>query len=269
MVASSPQSISNNLPGPVPDGNGVMMYNYGEPIGVVYNPTVVAAFGLQYNDNYRQTGDVQARQLLINTADWLMKNAVRKEGGRYSLWEYGFKWKWYGGIEPPYSSALAQAEGINVLMLANEITGHNCYLSEARKAFGSFLVDYDQGGVASDEGRDSIFLQLLAKPGFAKTYVLNGHTNSLIHIWKYYHYTHDYRALIVFGKGVHWLVADDHLQKYYTGDWSYYDQMSNRAQENYHHGHIDQLSKLYEITEEQLLREYSDKFSACVGKARR
>jgi hypothetical protein len=91
------------------------------------------------------------------------------------------------------------------------MTGDERYLAEAKRAFGAFMVNYDDGGVASDEGRDSLFLQLLAKPGFQKTYVLNGHTNSLLFIWKYYEYTLDYRALIVFGKGVNWLVSN--LQK--------------------------------------------------------
>ncbi|UVS67852.1 D-glucuronyl C5-epimerase family protein [Nitrososphaera viennensis] len=249
---------------PVPDENGVMMYDYGGSIGVVYNPKVVTAYGLQYHDSYRRTGDPQARRNLINTANWLLEHAKEKGDGKCSLWEYGFKWGWYGGVEPPYTSALAQAEGVNVLLLAHEITGRDRYLAEARRAFGAFLVDYDDGGVASDEGRDSIFLQLLAKPGFQKTYVLNGHTNSLIYVWKYHQYTRDYRALIVFGKGVNWLTVDGNLQKYYTGDWSYYDQMGNRAKDNYHQGHIAQLGKLYEITGEPVLKEYCDKFAACV-----
>lgn len=51
--------------------------------------------------------------------------------------------------------------------------------------------------------------------------MLNGHTNSLLFIWKCYEYTHDYRALIVFGKGINWLVGS--LEKY-GDEWSYYDQ---------------------------------------------
>ncbi|AIF82856.1 D-glucuronyl C5-epimerase [Candidatus Nitrososphaera evergladensis SR1] len=269
MATSERRTGGNNSRGPVPDENGVMMYDYGGSTGIVYNPTVVATYGLQYHDSYQRTGDPQARQNLINTADWLLEHAKEQKYkcSKYSLWQYGFRWGWYGGVDPPYASALAQAEGINVLLLANEMTGgggHDRYVAEAKRAFGAFLVDYDDGGVTSDEGRDSIFLQLLAKPGFQKTYVLNGHLNSLIQVWKYYQYTRDYRALIVFGKGVNWLTADGNLQKYYTGDWSYYDQMGNRAQDNYHRGHISQLGKLYEITGEPVLKEYCDRFAACI-----
>jgi len=242
----------------IPDENGVMMYDYGGSIGAVYNPKVVAQQGIKNYDNYQLTGDPQALQNFISAADWLLAHSVSK--GNYSVWEYDFRWKSYGGIEPPYASALAQAEGAYVLAQAHNVTGDERYLAEAKRAFGAFMVDYEAGGVASDEGRDSLFLQLLAKPGFKKTYVLNGHTNSLLFIWKYYEYTRDYRALIVFGKGVNWLTGN--LYKYDAGDWSYYDQEGNRARDNYHQGHIAQLQKLYEITGEPVLKEYSDRFAA-------
>ena len=247
---------------PIFDNKGVMMYDYGGSVGKVYNPKVVAQHGIQNYDNYQATGDSQSRQNFINAADWLVENAADR--GNYSIWEYDFKWGSYGGVEPPYTSALAQAEGVYVLALAHNMTGDGRYLAEAKRAFGSFLVDYEDGGVASEEGRDSIFLQLLAKPGFQKTYVLNGHTNSLVYIWKYHEYTHDYRALIVFGKGINWLLGN--LQKYDTGEWSYYDQTGTKARDNYHQGHIIQLGKLYAITGEPALKQYSDRFASYAGQ---
>ena len=44
----------------------------------------------------------------------------------------------------------------------------------------AFFVDYDSGGLTTVEAHDgsSIFMQILAKPGFVKTYVLNGHTQA-------------------------------------------------------------------------------------------
>jgi heparosan-N-sulfate-glucuronate 5-epimerase len=259
MVAMSGLNAAGE---PVPDENGVMMYSYGGSVGTVYNPKVVAQHGIKNYENYEETGDAQARQNFINAADWLAGHAADR--GNYSIWEYDFKWSSYGGVEPPYASALAQAEGVYVLAMAHSMTGDVRYLAEAKKAFGAFMADYEDGGVASDEGRDSVFMQLLAKPGFEKTYVLNGHTNSLLYIWKYYEYAHDDRALIVFGKGVNWLI--DNVQKYDSGEWSYYDQKGNRARDNYHQGHIVQLGKLYDITGEPALKEYSDRFASYGGQ---
>jgi hypothetical protein len=252
----SPVSTNGEM---VADENGVAKYDYKGSIGLVYNPKVVAAHGIQYHRAYTETGDSLARQHLVNTADWLVKNASDK--GSYSVWEYNFKWQSYGGIAPPYTSALAQAEGIYALILAHNATGNAQYLEAAKKAFGAFMVDYELGGVASQEGPDASFLQLLAKPGLEKTYVLNGHTNALLFIWKYYEYTHDYRALIVFGKGINWLVTGN-LEKYDSGDWSYYDQMGTRARASYHDSHSIQLESLYGITGEPVLREYAEKFAA-------
>lgn len=247
---------------PVPDEKGVVMYDYGGSVGAVYNPKVVAQYGIMNYNNYGETGDLQARQDFVNAANWLVENAV--DMGNYSIWQYYFRWSSYGGVEPPYASALAQAEGVYVLAMAHNMTGNERYLAEAKRAFGAFMVDYEEGGVASDEGRDSLFLPILAKPKLQKIYVLNGHTNSLFFIWKYYEYTHDYRALIVFGKGINWLLGN--LQKYDSGDWSYYDQMNTKARHNYHQAHIVQLGRLYDITGEPLLKQYSERFASYAGQ---
>lgn len=53
----------------VPDGNGVMMYDYGGSIGAVYNPKVVAQQGIQNYNSYQLAGDPQARQNFISAAN--------------------------------------------------------------------------------------------------------------------------------------------------------------------------------------------------------
>jgi len=98
----------------VHDDKGVIVYNYnGVQRNKVYNPLFVAIGGLKYYSGYEDHGDKQSKQYFINTADWLINNT--KDKGRYSLWEYNFPWSSYGWISPPYSSALAQAQGLKVL----------------------------------------------------------------------------------------------------------------------------------------------------------
>ncbi len=137
----------------VPVENGVMMYDYGGSIDTVYNPKAVAQHGILNYDSYQLTGDPQARQNFISAANWLLAQSV--DMGNYSLWEYDFRWKSYGGVESPYASTLAQAEGIYVLVRAHNITSDECDIAGAEKAFGAFMVDHESGGVASDEGRDN------------------------------------------------------------------------------------------------------------------
>jgi hypothetical protein len=233
-----------------------MMYDYGGKTGRVYNPNVLGLEGARYYYNYQATRNPESRQKFLNTADWFIEHST--DNGDYSLWEYSFDWPYYRGFEAPYSSALAQARGIDVLVKAYDETGNEAYLVEARKAFGSFMVEYEDGGVASKEGDDSIFLQILAKPGAPKTYVLNGHTKSLLLIKEYHEYTSDYRAMLVFGKGMTWLL--ENLPRYDTGAWSYYDLMGTVAAKSYHHGQTKQIGQLYDVTGEPLLKKYHSRF---------
>ena len=138
------------------------------------------------------------------------------------------------------------------------MTKNEKYLIEANNALGAFLVDYENGGVVSNEDGNSLFLHLLVKPGFQKIYVLNGHTWSLLLLWNYYQQTQDPAVKAIFDKGIKWLT--ENLWKYDTGSWSNYDQMENLSLPEYHILHITQLANLYEITGEQIFKEYSDRF---------
>jgi hypothetical protein len=139
---------------PVPNDNGVIMFNYRGLKHSVYNPLILASWGLSYFTEYENTGDNQSKEYFINTANWLADNAKDKEeqeepgggqgGGRYSIWEYDFTWPWYGGITPPYYSAYTQAVGIVVLAHAYDLTNNETYIDKAHKAFQALLVDYDR-----------------------------------------------------------------------------------------------------------------------------
>jgi len=241
------------------DENGVLTVDYHGVQRKVYNPLTVASGGLSYYADYVKGIDKeQSKNKFISSGDWLVKNANNK--GEYSLWEYEYPWRFYGWISPPYSSALAQAKGLQVLTLAYELTGNEKYLDVAKKIIRSFLVDYDEGGFVTYEGigNNSLFLHILAKPNFQKTYVLNGHTQSLLSIWSYYEKTKDPVAKIIFDKGINYL--KENLAKYDTGYWSYYDLMENWTMRDYQKGQVQQLKSLYQISKEPILKNYADRF---------
>jgi D-glucuronyl C5-epimerase C-terminus len=252
---------------PEPDENGVMISNYHGVQRKVYNPLITANGGLlYYRDLENSVNTEESRQYFLNTADWLVENSINKtnklgSGEEYAIWEYDFPWRFYGWVEPPYYSALAQAESIYVLSLAFDLTNDERYLMTAKKAMKAFFIGYDAGGLATEETHDgsSIFLQILAKPGFVKTYVLNGHTQALIFLWRYYELTNDVNAKIIFEKGINYL--KDSLWRYDTGLWSSYDLMENLATVEYHKAEISQLKELYDITGEDIFNEYADRFA--------
>ena len=156
--------------------------------------------------------------------------------------------------------------GIDVLARAYDLTNNVTYLDEANKAFQALLLNYDNGGVTTieDKNGDLLFFHELAKPGFQKTYILNGQTGALLHIWEYYEITNNPAAKLIFDKGINYLKHN--LWKYDTGTWSRYDlkpigQIENLASMDYQKIHIDHLNKLYDITGEPILKEYADKFN--------
>lgn len=249
-----------------PDDNGVIISNYHGVQRKVYNPLISANGGLlYYRDLENFVNTEKSKQYFINTANWLVENSINKTDElrsreEYAVWEYDFPWRFYGWVEPPYYSALAQAESIYILALAFDLTNDEKYLLTASKAMKAFLVDYDAGGLATVETNDgsSIFLQILAKPGFVKTYVLNGHTQALIFLWHYYEMTNDSSAKVIFDKGVNYLRGN--LWRYDTGTWSSYDLLENLATLEYHKAEISQLEELYDITGDNVFKAYADRF---------
>lgn len=251
--------ITTSFAEPVPDDKGIIMFNYHGVQRKVYNPLNVATGGLYYLSMYESTGDKQYKKYFFNTANWLINNAEDRGGGKYVVWEYHFPWRYYGWIQSPYISSLAQATATMVLAHAYDLTKNKTFIDIANKAYQSLLVDYDQGGLMTiEDGGNSVFFHLLAKPGFTKIYVLNGHTATLIYIWQYYELTHDPLVKDIFYKGVNYL--KNNLWKYDTGSWSFYDQMENLATVTYQKMHINQLRNLYDITGEPILKEYADRF---------
>jgi hypothetical protein len=241
------------------DENGIFKVKYPGVQRSVYNPLTVTTGALKYYSDYTKNIEKeQSRKNFINSADWLVDNNKDKED--YSLWEYEYPWRFYGWISPPYVSALAQAKGLQVLILAYELTENEKYFNLAKKTIRSFLIDYDKGGFVSYEniGNNSLFLHIIAKPGLPKTYVLNGHTQSLISIWNYYEKTYDPIAKLIFDKGINYL--NENLIKYDSGYWSYYDLMENWSMLNYHKGQIQQLKILYQISKEPILKDFADRF---------
>ena len=258
--------ISTVFAEPVPDDNGVIMYKYPTIEHNVYNPLILASWGLEYYKKYENTGDTKSKEYFINTANWLVNNAKDKEGGKYSIWEFDFTWPWYNELTPPYYSGYAQAVGIVVLARAYDLTNNTMYIDEANKAFQALLFDYDDGGVTTieDDKGDLMFIHELGKPGFPKTYILNGQTGALLHIWQFYELTNNPASKSLFDKGINYLKHN--LWKYDTGSWSRYDlkpigQRENLASMEYHKIHIDHLKTLYNITGESILKEYADKFN--------
>ena len=78
---------------------------------------------------------------------------------------------------------------------------------------------------------------------------------TVLGIYDYYKYTNDNDAKLLFDKGVNSIKKE--IAKYNDNGYSYYDLLGNPA-DKYHKIHVDLLKKIYDLTGEQILIQYSN-----------
>ena len=150
------------------DENGLPLRIYTS-IGKQYNPTRIAAYGLAHYNEYLKCGNKKNLKEFLKVANWF----VQSEKG---IWFYNFKWL---SLNPPWISAMAQGEGISVLVRAWLITGKEIYLDKAIQATKPFTKEIKAGGVLSYID-DMPFLE--EYPTDRPTHVLNGFLYAVIGI---------------------------------------------------------------------------------------
>jgi heparosan-N-sulfate-glucuronate 5-epimerase len=239
------------------DENGIPYVDYDKlspdylGIGIQRNPVTVVHAAMDFYN-------AEDTKFFINNVDWLVRNAVPKDG--FSTFEYTFDWPVYD-LEQPWRSAMANGGALIPLVKAHQITGNAMYLYTAKQLLNSFFVEVEDGGVTYKDSDESWWYEeYVADNEDAKeSRVLNGMLYALIDVYEYYKYTDDMNAKLIFDKGVN--SVKENLAKYDNGEgYSYYDILGNPAN-NYHLAHVDLLNKLYDITNEDIFREYSEKWS--------
>ena len=175
------------------DSAGIPLLDYQGNLGLQYNPIAIAQYGLgNYNSFHRRTGAPERRQRFLGVADWLVahleKNPMPASGCGITILT--------GSIAPvsksPWYSALAQGQGISLLVRAHRETGQSAYLEAAQRAFLSFLNHVDEGGVVYvDENGFTWFEEYIV---FPPTHILNGFIWATWGVYDYFLATGDPRA---------------------------------------------------------------------------
>lgn len=242
------------------DNSGVPIVDLGYIDGIYVgkqrNPVTISQKAFVYDEEYRG-GNESARQLLLNSADWLVNNAVQKDN--YTIWEYNYSFATYYNMTPPWRSGLAQGQGIQALTKAYNITGDGKYLKVARTSLNSFFIEVENGGVTHKENNGWWYEEYADENG-SNPRVLNGMMFALLGIYEYYNLTNDENAKFIFDKGI--VALKRHLSDYDSGHWTYYDALDTPASKFYHHVHVTELSRLYDITKEPIFKEYHDKWKS-------
>lgn len=226
------------------DSDGIVMVVYdGVP---QYNPVTIAQAALAYYNDWVSTVSSVSRATFLAYADWLVYNQT--EDG---LWLYHFAFQ---GETPPWWSAMAEGQGISVLIRAFDMTRRQSYLAAAQLALATFARPTSSRGVASiDNGTWYEEYRTAVHPN-----VLNGMIFAMFGPYEYYRRTGDRNALVLWNAGVRTLA--NNLWRFDSGSWSYYDTGKWKASASYHSLHIFLLGVMFEATGIRVFDYYRARF---------
>jgi heparosan-N-sulfate-glucuronate 5-epimerase len=118
-----------------------------------------------------------------------------------SVWNHHFNWEYRDSLKAPWYSALAQGQGISVLVRAHKESSDARYLDSARAAFESFRRPITEGGIAfTDESGDLWFEEYIVSP---PRHILNGFIWALWGVYDYALETKESAAQELFARRPH------------------------------------------------------------------
>lgn len=259
------------------DDNGVILFDYFFDIGRQYNPLAVAQYGLGNWNLYLKTKDKKYLEIAKIQADWLVKNLEANNNG-LMVWKHKFRWHYKQWLEAGWYSAHSQGTGISLLARLYKETGNKRYFEAAQKAFVALNTEIKNGGTRFiDENGNSWLEEYLVNP---PTHILNGFLWALWGVYDYWllaRYAQEQevlseteglplekQALGLWNACV--LTLKNNLHKYDAGYWSLYDLskqfLKMLASPFYHSLHIVQLKVMHILTDEEIFKQYSEKFDA-------
>lgn len=230
-------------------------YSHGIFIGKQMNPVAISQQALYYESEY-QKGNESCKQLFLNNANYLVENSIQYEN--YTLWQYNYPWPAYN-LTSPWVSAMAQGQGLQVLIRAYNMTDDKKYLDATHLTLNSFYVEVKDGGVTYKDENGWWYEEYVTGTD-VQPRVLNGMIFSLFGIYEYYEFTGDKDAKYLFDQGITSL--KNNLYRYDAGDWTYYDAIGHsKVGVGYSKIHVNQMLQLYKLTKDPFFKEYYEKFN--------
>jgi heparosan-N-sulfate-glucuronate 5-epimerase len=246
------------------DSAGIPLLDYRGRIDLQYNPIAIAQWGLGNYNLFARGHNPDAKKKFLAAAEWLCSHLEVNPCGMY-VWNHHFDWEYRNTLHAPWYSALAQGQGISLLLRAHLETGLRKYSEAASTAFAAFLAPVAEGGVTfTDVEHNLWFEEYLVTPA---THILNGFIWAAWGVYDYFLATQDSRALRLFEAAVKTLRAN--LHRYDMGFWSLYEQSGTLlpmvASPFYHRLHIVQLRILYYMTGIETFAQFADQWESYAG----
>jgi heparosan-N-sulfate-glucuronate 5-epimerase len=243
------------------DSAGIPMLNYHGRIGLQYNPIAIAQWGLGNYNLFCHTQSDERKKKFLAASDWLCTRLELNSHGSW-VWNHHFDWEYRSRLKAPWYSALAQGQGISLLVRAYRETGAAAYLEGAERAFASFLKSTEEGGVTFIDDRGNLwFEEYLVSP---PTHILNGFIWAAWGVYDYFLLTQRDADRDLFSQAVLTLRAN--LDRYDLGFWSLYEQSGTLfpmvASPFYHRLHVIQLRVMHRLTGDEIFARFADKWEA-------
>jgi heparosan-N-sulfate-glucuronate 5-epimerase len=243
------------------DPAGIPMLDYHGEIGLQHNPIAIAQWGLGNYNLFCKTRNEERKRKFLSAADWLCAQLELNSHGSW-VWNHHFDWEYRTPLKAPWCSALAQGQGISLLVRAYRETGTAPYLEAAEHAFASFLKSTEEGGVTFTDARgDPWFEEYVVSP---PTHILNGFIWATWGVHDYFLATGSGAARDLFARAVRTLSTN--LDRYDLGFWSLYEESGTLlpmiASPFYHRLHVVQLRVMYRLTGDEIFGRFADKWEA-------
>lgn len=247
------------------DENNLPIVDYGtlegQEIGKHYNPITITQYSDKFYEKYLKDGDESSKINFLKHMDWLVNNSVNI--GNYSFFEYTFPFPYSDTyqLKAPWYSGMAQGEVVPRLIKAYQITENKTYLDTARNALNVLFIDINNPcncGVTIKSSNDGWWYEEYANGTENGPRVLNGMMFTLLGIYDYYNLTKDPQSYYLFEQGMLSLTKNLHIYEK-NSTHSFYDNQGFESP-SYHIIHVDLLGKLYEVTKNEILKQYYDKW---------
>ncbi len=250
------------------DKNSVLMFDYGDPIGVRYNPAYISWWALINLRRYYHSNENRYLYNFTRQVEWLLRN--QKVGnGNAIVWPYDFDW--HEGetfLKAPWMSAMSQGLAISCLIRAYRLQGDKGLLDLAFRASEVFQMGIEEGGVRTVENNRVFYEEYPAHP---LVRILDGFVFGLLGLYDLYEETQNIHTKQLFDEGIDG--AKNYLEHWdYRGVWSWYGNHGILSPPEYNRLNAVLMRALYHITREssfeQFWKAWDYKQKDILGKAK-
>lgn len=240
------------------DEQGIVQVDYGNEIGIQYNPVTIAQYALANYVKYTSTQEDKHRTTFLTQVEYL-RNNYDVIGEDMVGFPYYFPMPLYG-LEPVWYSGMAQGQVISVLARAYLLTHDESIVPLIKKANNFMLYPVLEGGTLTYTPEGNVWIE--EYPSKEPSLVLNGFMFSIFGLY-------DYTQLFPEDSEVYQMYSSclkslkESLKYYDTGSGlKYCRSLDKLASRDYMKVQVQQIKQLYLLTNDRYFDSIATKWES-------